>query len=167
MSKDTKKPDTKAKKERTAKESRYLRYDFTIEEITQKGRDLAQVTREVGALEDDAKRVAGDFKAKILAKEAERGVVCGAITSGYEMRNVLCSVTFNKPKNGKKTIVRDDTNVNVGVEDMSQDELQETLDLATAQKKPELTGTPVLTVEQAAKLDYNPETANADANKDE
>ena len=144
------------KKQRTVQEKRYLRYDFTVEEITQKGRDLAQVTREVTALEDDAKRVAGDFKAKILAKEAERGVVCGAITSGYEMRNIPCTVTLNKPKNGKKTIVRDDTKDAISVEDMTQDELQETLDLETAQKKNGngngILGTPVITDAQAEKF---------------
>jgi hypothetical protein len=37
-------------KQRTVTEKRYLRYDFSTEEITQKGRDLAQVTREVTAL---------------------------------------------------------------------------------------------------------------------
>lgn len=143
---------TKTDRQRIIQQKRYLRYDFTTEEITQKGRDLAQVTREVTALEDDAKRVAGDFKAKILAKEAERGVVCGAITSGYEMRNIPCTITLNKPKNGKKTIVRDDNGTVVAVEDMTQDEMQETLDLDTAKKK-EVKGTPVLTEEEAAKLE--------------
>jgi hypothetical protein len=142
---------TKTEKQRVIQQKRYLRYDFTTEEITQKGRDLAQVTREVTALEDDAKRVAGDFKAKILAKEAERGVVCGAITSGYEMRNIPCTITLNKPKNAKKTVVRDDNGTVVCVEDMTQDEMQETLDLDSAKKKSVL-GTPVITDEQAEEM---------------
>lgn len=142
----------KIKQERKVTEKRYLRYDFSTEEITQKGRDLAQVTRECSALEDDAKRVSGDFKARILAKEAERGVLSGNITSGYEMRNVPCTVTLNKPKNGKKSIVRDDLKVPVAIEDMTQNEMQETLDLETA--KPKATpDNPVLTDEHAAKLE--------------
>lgn len=91
--------------------------------------------------------------------------MCGAITSGYEMRNVPCTVTLNKPKNSKKTIVRDDNGTVVAVEDMTQDEMQETLDLETAKTKPGVLGTPVITDAQAAVFADKAEAEERDAKK--
>jgi hypothetical protein len=148
---------------RTVKTKRYLRHQWTADELTQKGGELAQSTREVAQLKEDGKRVASDFKAKIAAKNAAIGELSSDITSGYTMRDVECTVTLNKPKTGKKTIARDDTKEVIGTEDMTADELQEQLNLND--KKAAVRGTPVLTDEQADKVKAGKKEA-ADA-KDE
>ena len=127
-------------KQRTVNESRYLRYDFTDAELLATGKQLGEATNKKARIEEELQQVKSQFKFKIDEQDATIGKLTSAVTTGYEMRNVPCTVTLNKPKNGKKTIVRDDNGKEVAVENMTQDEMQETLDLETAKPK----GTPVL-----------------------
>ena len=49
---------------------------------------------------------------------------------GYEERQVSCRIEYNRPHNGKKTIIREDTGETVSIENMTGEELQEELDLS-------------------------------------
>ena len=122
----------KNKTVRVVKETRYLKYAWTPEEIKAKGAELAQVTREIGELEDDAKRVNADFKAKITARAATAITLSNDITTGYTMRNVMVEMKMDTPTGDKKTVKRLDTGDVLGVENMSEDEKQEILDFEKA-----------------------------------
>jgi hypothetical protein len=96
------------------------------------GKELAEANGQLTALEEDKKRVVSDFTAKVAAKEAEVSIGVNKIQSGYEWRELPCTITFNDPAAGKKTIRRDDTLESVAVENMTQDELQTDLKLDAA-----------------------------------
>lgn len=113
--------------ERKQRMMQYLRTNYTQAQLYEKGKRLADCTRQVNELEEEAKRVASDYKARISRIDNEVSLLCTAINTGYAMGDVDCEVTFNSPKNGKKTIVRMDTGETVGVEDMTVGELQDEL----------------------------------------
>lgn len=114
--------DNKVVKTITTRE--FLRHDYTQEEINQKGRKLAQLGAEKGALEDDKKASASDFKAKIDGKIAEMNILQTEINNGYGNCYVDCRTVMNDPNTGVKTVYRNDTNEIVRTESMSQSELQ-------------------------------------------
>jgi hypothetical protein len=67
--------------------------------------------------------------------EQEFGTVnklSGMYRRGYEFRDVDCKVLYNLPEVGEKTFVRIDTGEEVGTDNMTDDEKQETLPLANA-----------------------------------
>lgn len=109
--------------------TRHLRCVLTEKEILEVGKQSAELTRAIIALEDDKARISKDFGARIAEKEAQRSVLTDKIISGYEFRDVPCVVRLNDPKPGSKTIVRNDTIDVVAVELMNPDEMQEKLPL--------------------------------------
>lgn len=116
----------------TKTEQRNLQCQFTEEELSSKGRALADKHIEMAQYQADAKDCATQFKAKIAAAEAEASGLSHAISSGYEYRRVDCTVHMDTPSVGRKTIIRDDTGQQVEVEDMTADEMQGSLDLESA-----------------------------------
>jgi len=106
---------------------RTVRYVFNDEELLTIGKEMAESAIALAAVEQDKKRVVSDFTAKIAAKEAEVSVASNKIQSGYEFREMPCTITFNKPKVGRKEIVRDDTSELIATEDMTPDEMQQDL----------------------------------------
>lgn len=108
---------------------RQCRYKFNDVELLQIGKELAEHNEQLSAFEDDKKRTVSDFGAKIAGKEADVSIAVNKIQSGYEWRELPCTIFYNDPKNGRKTIVRDDTGETVAVEDMSPEELQTKLPL--------------------------------------
>lgn len=109
--------------------TRHLRCVLTEKEILEVGKQSAELTRAIIALEDDKARISKDFGARIAEKEAQRSVLTDKIISGYEFRDVPCVVRLNDPKPGSKTIVRNDTIDVVAIELMNPDEMQEKLPL--------------------------------------
>jgi elongation factor P hydroxylase len=118
---------TKKTKTETKKSKRLLRVVLTREELLVAGKEQADKAIELGALESDLKRVTADFKAKIAAVDARLQSLAGVISSGYEYRNVTCTEYLGDPEPDKKRIVRDDTGEQVGLEEMSQAEMQREL----------------------------------------
>lgn len=129
---------------------KHLRCVFNNEELLVLGKELAEHNGALAALENDKSRVVSDFGAKIKAKEADVAIASNKIATGYEFRDVPVTITLNKPAVGKKTVVRDDTGEHVGVEDMSQDELQQQLQL-----EPKVPEAPA-TSEPKGKRKFNP-----------
>jgi hypothetical protein len=106
---------------------RNLRVSFTEAELLAKGRSLAEATGMLTGLENDKKRVVADFSAKIAGVVAEIQLASTAIATGYEFRMVPCTEWLGEPEPGKKSVYRDDTGLLVGVEEMTQADLQRQL----------------------------------------
>jgi hypothetical protein len=103
----------------TITEKRTLRYDFTAVEVHDLSVQLANETKKVGALTEEKKSVVSQWTAKINEAKAACNSLSFKVADGYEHREVECEVLLNTPKNGKKTIIRKDSNKRVGVEDMT------------------------------------------------
>lgn len=108
----------------TKKDKRFLRCTLSQDELLAAGKLQADKHGELCRTEADKKRIVADIGAKIAALEAELGSLAGKITSGYEFRDVTCTVHLGTPKPEQKTIYRDDTGELVGVEDMNPAEMQ-------------------------------------------
>lgn len=107
-----------------------LRCQLTDDEKIQAGKELAEATNELEAIEDDKKQIVSDFKAKSTAAEARVAVLSNKLRSGYEFRSVECSVTFNTPEEGQKQTVRLDTKEVIATAPMTDEEKQTKLDLS-------------------------------------
>jgi len=114
------------KKTKQAKE--FLKYEFTHDEIHQKGIELARLSTESQSIENERKAVAAEFKAKLDTKDAEIAVIGNHINNGYEYRYIQCTIILNQPNTGKKTVTRNDTGEVVKIEDMTPDEMQSELE---------------------------------------
>lgn len=101
-------------------EKRTLRYDFTASEIHDLSLQLAGKTKEVASLVKKKKSVTSQCTAEINAAESACAVLSNQVADGYEHREIDCDVLFNQPTQGKKTIIRKDSNTLVGVEPMTQ-----------------------------------------------
>src|ERR1043165_3088213 len=104
----------------TITKKRTLRYDFTAVETHDLSILLANKTKEVVSLTEEKKSVTSQWTAKINEAKAACNSLSFKVADGYEHRDVECEVIFNQPANGKKTIIRKDSNALVGVEAMTQ-----------------------------------------------
>lgn len=100
-------------------EKRTLRYDFTAVEIHDLSVQLANETKKVVSLTEEKKSVTSQWTAKINESKAACNNLSFKVADGYEHREIECEVIFNQPANGKKTIIRKDSNVLVAVEQMT------------------------------------------------
>lgn len=107
---------------------RHVKYIFTDPELLQIGKDLADKSNALQELNGAKKRVTSDFGAKIAAAESEIGILSRNISTGAEYRMVKCSQELNSPVLGKKTIRRNDTFEAIETVDMTQEEMQTTLE---------------------------------------
>jgi hypothetical protein len=103
----------------TITEKRTLRYDFTAVEIHDLSLQLANETKKAVSLTEEKKSVTSQWTAKINESKAACNNLSFKVADGYEHRDVECEVIFNQPANGKKTIIRKDSNTMVGVEAMT------------------------------------------------
>lgn len=103
----------------TTTEKRTLRYDFTAVEIHDLSMDLAGKTKEIVTLKKQKTSAVSQYTAKINEAEATCNSLSNKVADGFEHREVECEVIFNQPANGKKTIIRKDSNTLVGVEAMT------------------------------------------------
>jgi hypothetical protein len=103
----------------TITEKRTLRYDFTAVEVHDLSVQLANETKKVVSLTEEKKSVVSQWTAKINESKAACNSLSFKVADGYEHREVECEVIFNQPDNGKKTIIRKDSNTLVAVEAMT------------------------------------------------
>ncbi|HMG14148.1 MAG TPA: hypothetical protein VK590_01805 [Saprospiraceae bacterium] len=108
--------------------TKFLKTEFTPNEIKEFGGQLARCTTEVKELESEKKAKASDYTAQINNKKALAESLSNKISNGYEYENIECEVYLNIPNTGKKTIERKDNKEVVEVVDMTQDELQTKMD---------------------------------------
>lgn len=116
------------KKAKTTRE--FLKYEFTHDEIHDKGLELARLTSEQAAIDNERKAVASEFKAKLDGIAASMETIGKHINNGYEHRYIDCDVIFHKPNTGMKTVYRKDTGEEVRRENMSEEEMQLELEFA-------------------------------------
>lgn len=130
----------KAKKEvRVKKDVQHLRCNFTEAEINEKAKILASENRNYSEIENDKKSVTADFAARLAESKAKIDRISNNINSGYELRRVNVEIRLHDPVEGKKTIVRLDTNEVVETVQMSDAEMQEELDFEnTTNPAPEM-----------------------------
>ncbi len=102
-------------------EERYLRYDFTAVEIHDLSMKLANKIQDKSNIEDEKKSIVSQYKSQIDAIDAELSSVSSKVANGYEMRKVECQIDYHKPEQGKKTIIRKDTNEK-SIEKMTSEE---------------------------------------------
>lgn len=106
--------------------------------------DNGELLTMADAITESVQRLAEVKKAKADADasfkdemEQQTGTITklsGMYRRGYEFRDADCKVLYNMPEVGEKTFVRIDTGEEVGTDNMTDDEKQETLPLATAVK---------------------------------
>jgi hypothetical protein len=120
---------------RPAKTERFLRCHFTDPELLAISKSMSQAVATRAQTENDKKRMAKEFDARIASLDAEIDLASEKVRSGYECRNIACSITYNSPRIGMKEVWRDDTGELVEVLQMQASEMQEELPLDG--KKPE------------------------------
>ena len=116
--------ETTEKALKPKKTRQFLKHEFSHDEIHEKGIELARLSAEKASLEKEKTAVTSDFKAKIDGKASEIDLIGQHINSGHEHRNIECLIYYHNPSQGKKTIVRTDTNEVVRVESMNAEEMQ-------------------------------------------
>jgi hypothetical protein len=128
-----------------AKYTEYVKCLFTDEEITAAARDLARSTQKRASIEQRKKEVDAALKGEIEAEISVIGRLSTYINTGYEYRDVECRVELDTPVAGKKRIVRLDTEEEVKIIQMTDDDKQMALDLsdkADGEPKPIVTDPP-------------------------
>lgn len=85
-----------------------LEVEYTPEEISDMGLDLARKTAELRTAEDHKKSAVSHLKSEIDSLTARTNDISNKINSGSEYRNVKCELEYNYETN-KKTIIRTDT----------------------------------------------------------
>ena len=102
-------------------ESRYLRYDFTASETHDLSMALANKTQAMASKRAEKKAISSQLKSELDAIESDVAQLSNKVANGYEMRSVECEIIWHKPEQGKKTIIRKDTNEKT-VEKMTSEE---------------------------------------------
>jgi hypothetical protein len=104
-----------------------LKYTFTPEEKQEIATTLARANQRKVELEEQKKQVDADLKAQITETESAIAREARRYTTGYEYRDIDCSVVYHSPRQGFKTIYRIDTGEWVREMEMNSTELQENL----------------------------------------
>lgn len=116
---------------RTKKFKQQLDYHFTHDELLVIGKELGECQLKLRQLDDDRKMVADEWKAKISSAENHITSLSNKTSSGYEYRDVECTITFDAPVAGEKTVTRNDTGAVVKILAMEDFEKQQELPLET------------------------------------
>jgi hypothetical protein len=117
------------------KTTEYLRCPFTQEELAEKAEELALQTSRLNDLDGERSQVAADFGARIKESKARIARLANDVSSKHEMRNVPCEWHMNVPKQGRKTLVRVDSQAIVREEQMIDSDCQQTLPLGADEGK--------------------------------
>ena len=104
------------------KTRRILDTPLTVEELKEAGVNLALENQKKARLEDAKKQAMSQYKAEIDAVDASINAIASKLARGSEYRTVECTILYNTPIDGQKTVVRDDTGDTVSVEQMTDDE---------------------------------------------
>jgi hypothetical protein len=99
---------------------RSLRYDFTAVEIHDLSLELAKKTKELSALTEEKKTVVSQYGARLNEVKATTNKLSNQVSDGWEFRDIECTVEYHKPQQGKKTIIRKDTDKVAMIETMSE-----------------------------------------------
>ena len=112
-----------------------VRYQFDHVELFDLGQLLARQAAQVFEIERHKKDVVKSLGAEIEHAHNLVANTAQKINAGYEMREVECLITLNRPKAGMKEIVRIDTGEIVREEAMTPEELQQALPFEPEERK--------------------------------
>lgn len=98
---------------------RNLEYYFSDDEKLEMSQQLAVETQNKRRLEDQKKAVTSQYGSQISEKVEAINNLSDKLASGYEYRNIECSVQWHTPVKNKKTLTRNDTGQN-WVENMTE-----------------------------------------------
>lgn len=98
---------------------RNLEYYFTDDEKMAMSQQLAVETQNKRRLEDQKKAVTSQYGSQINEKAESINTLSDKIASGYEYRNIECTVQWHTPTKNKKLLTRTDTGEN-WVENMTE-----------------------------------------------
>lgn len=104
-----------------------LRYDFTQAELLQLGKQIAGEVEAADTCERDKKVFDANIKEEIEKHLGEVARLAPLIRNGYQYRWITCSVAYNDPEPGQKSLYRLDTGELVKTAPMSDAERQEEL----------------------------------------
>lgn len=88
---------------------RNLEYYFTDDEKMAMSQQLAVETQNKRRLEDQKKAVTSQYGSQINEKAEAINTLSDKIASGYEYRNIECTVQWHTPAKNKKLLTRSDT----------------------------------------------------------
>jgi hypothetical protein len=150
-----------------------LRHTFTIPEIVEIAKKLAEASRELNQAEEDKKAVTSQLKAKCDGIQSRLTEHAGKVNSGFEYRNTQVLVQYHTPKTGVKRLTRLDTHEVIGEEEMSQAEMQDELALESPQvarvgeiiQLGAALPNPVITEDEASKIKASPGTVGVPADE--
>jgi hypothetical protein len=91
---------------RIAKESLFLRREFTADERLEMGRDLAQAHNRIAAIADEETSMKAVIKEKKAGVELTIGSLSRKLNDGYEMETVYCELVYDTPNVGEVTYLR-------------------------------------------------------------
>jgi hypothetical protein len=120
------------------KHTEWLKYNFTEKELREFAKELARETALLAEAEEQKKAIVASFSEKVATAKTKLSILSRYINNGYDYRNVDCSVLMDSPKDGMKTVYRDDTGEEVKIAPMTPEEKQYVLTLAS-DEKPEAT----------------------------
>jgi hypothetical protein len=115
----------------TKKDTRYLKYTLTEQEVSDSAQDLAQHLGDMESLENELKAIKADMKAKIEKCTAEIKIAQRLVRDKYEMRLLPVTVESNYTQ-CTVVIIRDDTGEVVRDRKMTGEEKQQTMDFEGA-----------------------------------
>lgn len=104
------------------KVTRKLFCKLTEQEYRLKSENLAQLLKNKSDLEISKAETAKSYKEQIDSVQHEINKQIPIVESGEEERDVECLIFYNDPEKGKKRIVRNDTNKEVAIALMTDEE---------------------------------------------
>lgn len=123
----------------------YLRVAFSKDEQLELSKELANAMTRKKRTESRARQSSVEFKKELKTLDEKIEELSDWVASGYRLDNVECSIYFHEPKQGQKTVIRDDTGEVVNVALMSAEEMQLALQLKDPEEESANESTPETT----------------------
>jgi hypothetical protein len=112
---------------------RQVRYDYTPNERIAKATGLAESLNRYTATENEKKRIAKDYDARLDIIQAEIDQLNNSVLSGYELREYLCRWSYDEPTRGRKTLRKVEGGEIVAEEDMTERDRQMIIEIIDSQ----------------------------------
>jgi hypothetical protein len=119
---------------RIAKETNFLRYEFTQDERLKMGDDLAQAHNRVEEIDEEEASMKAQVKQSRSSVEATIGTLSRNLANGFVMRNIECKLSYDDPNPGEVTSYRTDNGESVKTRPMTEQERQMDLPLENAEQ---------------------------------
>jgi hypothetical protein len=88
---------------------RVLTHEFSQHEKEELGKELANKNLQLASEEASKKSVVASYASRITSTKEEIAGLSNRLASGYEMREVTCTVKYHEPATNTKTLRRTDT----------------------------------------------------------